>query len=108
MVCGVTITSLNIAEIFWAVVFLNTMYSGLVSCSLRQLRPLIAIRLISMKIFSSTTPSYRTTFYGKTFFVSIVNSYSRLPVEVMCSASMDIFKKTCFMFLVGGAEDEQE
>jgi hypothetical protein len=52
MACGVTITSLNIAETFWAVVFLNTMNSGLVACSLRQLRPLI--RLISMRIFYLT------------------------------------------------------
>jgi hypothetical protein len=46
MVCGVTITFLNIAEIFWAGVFLNTMNFGLVACSLRQLRPLI--RFISI------------------------------------------------------------
>jgi hypothetical protein len=43
MASGVTITSLNKAEIFWAVVFLNTMNSGLVACALRQLRPLIYI-----------------------------------------------------------------
>jgi hypothetical protein len=52
MACGITITSLNIAEIFWAAVFLNTMYSGLITCALRRLRPLI--RLISMRIFSLT------------------------------------------------------
>jgi hypothetical protein len=55
-----------------------------------------------------TSPNSRTTFYEKTFFVSIVNSWNRLPVEVKCSASMDIFERTCFMFLAGGAEYEQE
>jgi hypothetical protein len=57
------------------------------------------------RLLCLTTPSCRH-FYGKTFFVSIVNSWNRLPVEVKCSASMDIFKRTCFMFLAGGAEDE--
>jgi hypothetical protein len=107
MVCGVTITSLNIAEIFWAVVFLNTMNSGLVACSLRKLRPLI--RLISMKIFSSTLHgddivccvwqrlAKKRLIYGMTFFVFIVNSWNRLLVKVRSSACMEIFMRTCFL-----------
>jgi hypothetical protein len=51
-----------------------------------------------------TTPSYRTTFYGKTLFVSIVNSWNRMPVEVRFSAAMNIFKRTCFMIFAGGAD----
>jgi hypothetical protein len=53
IVCGLcyTITSLNIAEIFWAVVFLNTMNSGLVACSLTIKTTYLTYL---NKIFSST------------------------------------------------------
>jgi hypothetical protein len=123
MACGVTITSLNIAEIFWAVLCSLSKYYEIRACCMlfKTIKTTYPSYLNENLLFDSsrrrhrllclTTPNNRTFFYGKTFFVSIVNScnsWNRLPVEVRCSASMDIFKRACLMFLAGGAEDEQE
>jgi hypothetical protein len=65
-----------------------------------------------MKIFSLTVHGgdivTERLFMERLFFVPIVNSWNRLLVEVRCSASMVISKRTCFMFLAGDAGDEQE